>query len=131
MPHDHVRFYVGQKAYVYRNLHKHCYSVMIRGKVLAHVTHIELTEVEFRVRKGGLKLARKTGKRNVHAFAVGIIQAPSLDAQHPPTAEWLMGAEVTYRYQRGVFHDAKTGKSVKRAAKVHFNSQGLRAYQAS
>ena len=122
---------VGKRAYVYRNLHRDCYSVMIGGLVVAHVTSLELGDVEFRVRPGGLARARSSGTRNVHAFAVGVIIQPRPDAQHVATAEWLAAAPVSYHFRQGHFFHAKTGDAIRKADTLHLSSNGLRAYQAS
>jgi hypothetical protein len=127
-----ARWMLGKRAYVYRNLHRDCYSVMVGGKVIAHVTHIELSDVEFRVRPGGLARARNSGKRNVHAFAVGIIVETIPGVDRPmSTEEWLKGAPVSYHFRQGHFFHAKTGDAIRKAETLHLSSNGLRAYQAS
>ena len=126
-----ARWMLGKRAYVYRNLHRDCYSVMIGGLVVAHVTHLELSDVDFRVRQGGLARARSTGRRNVHAFAVGVIQAPHPNGQATDTPTWLSGVEVTYHFRQGHFFHAKTGDAIRKAGTLHLSSNGLRAYQAS
>ena len=57
-------------AYFYWNLHKKCWSVMIRGKVEQHAAGAQLLDVEFRVRPGGHARVLREGRKNVHAFAV-------------------------------------------------------------
>ncbi len=70
----------GMKVRVYRNLNRRSlfgpvYSVMDckTRLVIAHVTDIKLKEVKFVVSEAGKRRARKTGKRNVHAFIEGCI----------------------------------------------------------
>lgn len=60
-------------VWVYRNLHKKCYSLMQNGHVVAYADRFCLKDVTFRVREAGLKRCRKTGKKNVHAFMIGTI----------------------------------------------------------
>lgn len=66
-----------KKIYVYRNLNckseEERYSVMQNGLVVAHCDEIYLEEVDFVIRKAGKRLARCSGKRNVHAFIKGFI----------------------------------------------------------
>jgi hypothetical protein len=66
----------GMRVKVYRNLHgpkgQRTYSVLgPKGRVVAHVTSIMLTDVTFVVRAGGRDRVRKTKRKNVHAFVVG------------------------------------------------------------
>ena len=67
---------IGMRVYAYRNLHKNCFSLMdTRGRVIKHVPAVYLTDVEFRVRKSGYEKVKRTGQRNVHAFAIGTVEA--------------------------------------------------------
>mgnify|MGYP003110147779 FL=1 len=63
------------KVRVYWNLHKKMWSVQDTktNKVIGHKQHIDLWNAKFVVRKGGQKRVREQGKKNVHAFAVGLI----------------------------------------------------------
>ena len=63
------------KVRVYWNLHKKMWSVQDTktNKVIGHKQHITLWSAKFVVRKGGQKRVREQGKKNVHAFAVGLI----------------------------------------------------------
>lgn len=60
---------------VYRNVNKKgvWYSVRQDGKVVAHVTEISLREVKFHVGEGGRKRAKKTKRKNVHAWLTGYV----------------------------------------------------------
>ena len=62
-----------KKVYIYRNLHKDCWSIQYRGKVIGYAKKLELMDVEFRVRPGGYKKAQQTKTKNVHAFIIGRI----------------------------------------------------------
>ena len=61
------------KTYVYWNLHKKCFSLMQRGKVVDHRDKVILKNVEFRVREGGRQRVLQEQKKNVHAFVVGLL----------------------------------------------------------
>ena len=69
---------------IYRNLN--CkrgtvdYSIKQDNYVVAHTSNITLKDVIFKISKGGQNRARKTGIRNVHAFAQGYI---SIDDIYP------------------------------------------------
>jgi hypothetical protein len=65
---------VGQKVMVYYNLHKHTFSVQKSGIVVLHADYVRLSNVEFRVRKGGLEKVRKEKTKNVHAFVIGTLE---------------------------------------------------------
>jgi tRNA-binding EMAP/Myf-like protein len=65
---------VGQKVMVYYNLHKHTFSVQKSGVVVLHADYVKLSNVEFRVRKGGLSKVRKEKVKNVHAFVIGVLE---------------------------------------------------------
>jgi hypothetical protein len=65
---------IGQRVMVYYNLHKHTFSVQKSGIVVLHADFVKLSDVEFRVRKGGLNKVRKEKVKNVHAFVIGILE---------------------------------------------------------
>lgn len=82
---------IGQKVMVYYNLHKHTFSVQKSGIVVLHADFLKLSNVEFRVRKGGLEKVRKEKTKNVHAFVIGTLEDycefPCLDIPQEPDGE--------------------------------------------
>ncbi len=64
----------GRKVFVYRNLHKRCFSVkdVKTGLVIAHVDSIVLTNCQFKVSQAGRTRVLKEKRKNVHAGVVGI-----------------------------------------------------------
>lgn len=58
------------KYYIYRNLHKDCFSVKYKGKVIDHVNYFTGHDVEFRVSDAGRQRVLVTLQRNVHAYVV-------------------------------------------------------------
>jgi hypothetical protein len=63
-------------VYVYRNLKhgrnaKPLYSVMYKGRVVARVSRILLTEASFVVREAGRQRVLRERRKNVHAFVCG------------------------------------------------------------
>jgi hypothetical protein len=63
--------FIGKKVMVYYNLHKHTFSVTYDNKVIMHADYVKLSDVEFRVRKGGKERVRSEKSKNVHAFVIG------------------------------------------------------------
>ncbi len=58
-------------VHVYWNLHKQLWSVRQRGRVVAHMSHIHLREVEWRVQPAGQAKVRREKRKNIHAYAKG------------------------------------------------------------
>lgn len=81
---DHER-----KVFVYKNLHKDCWSVRQDGLVKAHADDICLYDCAFRVGKKGRKKVLKEKRKNVHAGITGYIdtfEVDKWDDNHPNTA---------------------------------------------
>lgn len=69
---DHI------KADVYWNLHKNCWSVRSKLKsgrrvVVGHLSDLWMTDVQFVVSEAGRQRVLRERKKNVHAFARGLI----------------------------------------------------------
>lgn len=61
---------------VYRNLHKHCWSVRAacgshRGRVIGHATSVLLRHCTFHISESGRLRAVREGRKNVHAHVRG------------------------------------------------------------
>jgi hypothetical protein len=67
------------KVDVYWNIHKQCYSLRHRGKVVAHTKFTELRDVEFIVNQKGRERTIREGKKYVHAFVRGWVVVEPLD----------------------------------------------------
>lgn len=78
--------YLNERVYVYRNLHRKCYSVksLRTGRVIGHVDEITLTNVEFRVSKAGRERVLREKRKNVHAGVVGYIAIASMHGEIIP-----------------------------------------------
>ena len=64
----------GDKIEVYRNLHKNCFSVRHKGKVVGYLhdnEQLALTNVTFAVQPAGRAKVLRENKKNVHAFVRG------------------------------------------------------------
>lgn len=103
------------RIYVYRNLHKKCWSIMQNGRVIAHADSLLLHDVEFRVRKGGYERARREGKKNVHAFVIGKA------AKESPTMAFV---PVRYSPVGPPSFVDNYGNPVENAAYVHLTEEG-------
>ena len=62
-----------KKVFIYRNLHKSCYSVKDwkTKRVVAHVKSITLIDAKFKVSKAGRERVLREKRKNVHAGVLG------------------------------------------------------------
>ncbi len=70
--------YYGQRVAVYFNLHYHVFSLKSGGKsgsLLSHAGVCQLTNAVFEVECKGRERAIAQGRKNVHAYVVGILQS--------------------------------------------------------
>lgn len=105
----------GTRAHVYRNLHRRCWSIRVRGKVIGHRDEVALTDCRFVIQPGGQQRARREGRRNVHAYIAGVIACP------PPEP----GRQIAYnpfRHDTFVWRDG--GEPVMRASMVVMTAGG-------
>lgn len=68
------------KVFVYFNLHKKVWSVKAlegrnKGRVIAHADKVLLRDVTFKVSEAGRQRVIREGRKNVHAGAVGTLEA--------------------------------------------------------
>jgi hypothetical protein len=107
------------KNYIYRNIRKSMWSVMRKGIVVDSFSCLFANDVEFRVRPAGNAKAKKTGVKNVHAFAV---------PEHCLSGELLKDDRfVQVRYDPFLFDSfvvKDTGDPVYSARLVGFYSNG-------
>lgn len=64
---------INKPVYVYRNLHKKCWSIRQNNIVIAHCTEIVLYNATTKVSVSGRNKVLKERKKNVHAFIVGYV----------------------------------------------------------
>ena len=114
---------IGAQHYVYRNLHRQCWGIRLRGKVVDHAHEVWIRHAEFKVFETGRQRVIREKRKNVHAFVVG---AFSLD---PCVAEILdMGnpVRVSYNpYTTGSFTVGDYPWAVKRAKLVCLRADGV------
>ena len=59
---------MNKKMYIYRNLHKHCWSIRYGGKIIEHAFDVLISYPEFSVSKKGNSRVRLEKQKNVHAY---------------------------------------------------------------
>ena len=99
----------GESVVVYRNLHKKCYSIRVKGHVVHHwgvdprfcnKYALVLTQVYFHVNKRGRERVLNSGVKNVHAWIRGICLGISYCPQG------FVGNRVHYNpFTQTSFHD--------------------------
>ena len=117
-----VPFFLGVRVFVYRNLHRKCYSVksMETGRVLFHADEITLVNVKFRVGKAGRERVLKTRQKNVHAGVVGYIADVSLIGQT---------SRVTYNPYKYSSFVRQDESSIVEAKIAHIDASGINAIE--
>lgn len=61
------------KVFVYYNLHKKCWSIRHKGKVIQHADQVYLKDVKFKVSEAGRQRVLKEKRKNVHAGVEGLL----------------------------------------------------------
>lgn len=101
--------FIGSKVMVYYNLHKHTFSVTLKGKVILHADYVRLRDVEFRVREGGKRKVRVEKNKNVHAFVIGELldfsQYPCKNIPSEPNNKIV--TYNPYKYDSFVYKDSE------------------------
>lgn len=99
-------------VYVYKNLHKDCWSIKQNGLVVAYLDEVFLEKVEMVVSIKGRDRVINEQRKNVHAFLKGFIisvnNASKLFSYNP--------------YKFGYFYDKITYEPIKTAYHVKLNS---------
>ena len=75
-----------RRVYVYRNLHKNCWSVRQDGLIVKHTKEVSLKDARFLVGQSGRKKVLKERRKNVHAGISG----------------YLMGFRESHKDMRGI-----------------------------
>ena len=97
-----------RKVFIYKNLHKDCWSIKQDGLVKAHVTEISLYSCSFRVNRLGRRRVLREKRKNVHAGASGWIDSRETfdwNDNHPKAQEVTYNP---YTYESSVY---KQGES--------------------
>lgn len=93
-----------KRAEVYWNLHKDCWSVRHpSGRVFMHARHVVMKEVDWVVQPKGRDRVRAEGKKNVHAFARGLIM-DVLTLQGPENLDYLFLGKRRFTMGRALYN---------------------------
>jgi len=103
-------------VHVYRNIHKSCWSIRHKGKVIAHKKEVTLLDASFHVQPAGLEKARSTRQKNVHAYIKGELSMDVIEGDGP---------EITYNpYGLGYFHIKSKSDKLTKVKKAHLTQNG-------
>jgi hypothetical protein len=109
----------GEWVHVYRNLHKRCWSVRSKGKLIAQVDAIQLGGCTCHVREAARQIVIARKCRSVHAYVKGRIH----HGPFPNAADCV--ATIVYRpYVSGDFFDPVTSAPVGGAEHMVFSEAG-------
>ena len=109
----------GESVHVYRNLHKRCWSVRSKGKLIAHVHAIELLNCSCHVSESARQIVIATNCRSVHAYVKGSITQSTV-----PNPTDSIVTMVYFPYVRGTFFDPATNVPIKSAERMVFSNAG-------
>lgn len=108
--HEHL----GKTVFVYWNLHKKCWSVRHKGRVLFHAHHLRLEDCLFKVSEKGRQRVLSEGKKYVHAGVQGKLSTFLIDARR--------GEAIGYNPKRGgTFFAYEDGLPIYGSAKAIMN----------
>lgn len=116
----------GQKVKVYRNLHKHCYSVADAktGKVLGYADTVTLQTAMFKVSDAGRLRVLQEKQKNVHAFVIGRLVSFEGD-KHSQRDEAYYNPYKTRRFMRKTAGGEVTLDAVLNAGSVTLTQEGV------
>jgi hypothetical protein len=101
----------GDLVKVHRNLNNGLWSITaktgeFKNKVVHHCSHLSISDVKFVISAAGRSRVQREGRKNVHAWCVGVIT--SLEDSHFSTESFK---QVTYDpYKYGFFYQVDKGE---------------------
>lgn len=99
---------------VYWNIHKNCWSIQRKSKVIGHANSILLKDVVFLVSEAGRQRVLREKRKNVHAFARGEIVATN------ETKPEFLENPITYNpYKFSYFYNKNKEEKVERNSLVY------------
>jgi hypothetical protein len=95
------------KFYIYWNLHKQCWSVKFKGKVIEHVYNtIRVWNAEYKVSEAGRLRVIKEKRKNVHAYvACSFYVVTETEPSWPTWPSWVEVYYNPYKVQTFVRMD--------------------------
>ena len=90
-----------RKVFIYKNLHKDCWSVKQDGLVKMHTTDLSLFDCSFRVNAKGRAKVLEEKRKNVHAGVIGYLDphTRALDGRNPLNREYKLAMYNPYKYK--------------------------------
>jgi len=111
-----------RRVYVYRNLHKNCWSVRQDGLIVKHTKEVSLKDARFLVGQTGRKRVLKEKRKNVHAGISGYLMGfreshKDINVPRSPAAAFFPNsAQVVYNpYKYNTFVKTEDRTAVKNA----------------
>ena len=100
----------GREVFVYKNLHKDCWSIKQDGLVKAHTDDVTLYNVNMKVNQKGRRRVLSEKRKNVHAGIKGYLSHKFFSDVWDDIAETEL-TEITYNpYKYASFVDKATEK---------------------
>ena len=109
---------IKRKVFVYKNLHKDCWSIKQDGLVKAHTHDLEMWDCAFYVNAKGRAKVLEEKRKNVHAGVVGILGDDFYKPCWEDYPEDMM-IEATYNpYKNDTFVYKDTGEPVGQVGQI-------------
>ena len=127
------------RAFVYRNLHKKCWSIRKDDLVIAHAPSVYMWDAEFKVSEAGNQRVRKEKRKNVHAYVIADLEniwvSPDTNFLQDDTGLFPFDLlkdlgehnteRITYQpYKMKTFQEVDSGKPVLEASHVYLTARG-------
>ena len=110
---------------VFKNWKLGCWNIMQDGLLRASARQVRLEQVRFVVRESGRQRALREGRRNVHAYAVGLLRG-QVHADDADDLAAIEGREVVYDARHfASFVERDSGSAVIGAEVARFDEHGL------
>ena len=77
------------RVHVYWNIHKKCWSIRHKGKVIKHADKVSLADCTFHVQPAGRARVLREKRKNVHAYICGTLVDDNVDETHDLTMRGL------------------------------------------
>jgi hypothetical protein len=108
------------KVKVYWNLHRDCWSIQHKGKVIGHASSLMLSDVTFKVYESGRQRVLREKKKNVHAFACGTLLEKNLEKPDS------MNRAISYNpYRFSFFFDKASLEPVRNSNTLFLGNKAL------
>ncbi len=121
-----IHYSVASQTFIYRNLHRKCFSLRKAGKVYGYADKLLAMDVTFKVSEAGRKKVLETRRKNVHAGVLSpeiITDSATLQAEF--TREYSQLTKVSYNpYRAPGFFILDSDNIISGAEKVYLTPSG-------